>query len=178
MRNRIDQTGRFHLWLFTDADHAGSSTHAYSASGSILLAGTSYFPMSYNRKRQRACSRSTTEAETISLAGALYSEAVRAQEHLSSLVGEKVLITWHQDNMFTVQVIRTGWSVKLQHVNKTHKIDLTSLYDLSREPDIDLARYPTDQQAAHVFTQNLEFSKWNDALSMIGIFNPEEGTRS
>lgn len=28
--------------------------------------------------------------------------------------------------------------MKLQHVNKTHKIDLTSLYDLFREPDMDL----------------------------------------
>ena len=156
---RLDPDSPWELMLFTDADHSSSAEHPYSTSGSLLVigGGKSYFPVSFQSKRQTAVSRSTTEAEAISLATAIFQDAVPTVDHLTEILSQEVSLTCFQDNEATIAVVRNGWSIKLRHVTKTHKIDLASLHDVFKDPLTFLVHYcPTDQQAADVFTKNLE----------------------
>ena len=66
------------LELFVDADFAGENKDSKSTSGAFLrLAGThTSFPLMWSSKRQTSTSRSTTEAEVIAMASAVFGEAV------------------------------------------------------------------------------------------------------
>ena len=174
MRLKLDPDAEWKLWLFTDADHASKVDHGYSTSGSLLAiaGGGSFFPVTFQSKRQTACSRSTTEAEAIALASALFSDAIPAQQFISQLFGTQIPLTCHQDNTATIQVIRNGYSARLRHLGKTHKINVQGLYDAFKEPDISIQHCPTELQAADIFTKSLEVHKWQAALDMIGIFDP------
>ena len=176
MRLKLDPDAEWGLWLFTDADHASKVDHGYSTSGSLLAiaGGGSFFPITFQSKRQTACSRSTTEAEAIALASALFSDAIPAQEFMSQLLDSPIPLTCHQDNTATIQVIRNGYSARLRHLGKTHKINVQGLYDAFKEPDISIQHCPAEQQAADVFTKSLEVHKWQSALDMIGIFDPSK----
>ena len=141
----------------------------------MVAGGGSYFPIAFQSKRQTAASRSTTEAEAIALATALFGDAMPAQEFLANLFGEQVPIMCHQDNAdtATIQVIRNGYSARLPHLGKTHKINVHGLYDAFKEPDIMIQHRPTEQQAADIFTKCLDVQKWQHALDTIGIFDPK-----
>ena len=172
MRSYIgDPADELELVLFTDADHGGSIEHGYSASGGLLVVQgpNSWFPISWLSKRQSAVSRSTTEAEAISLATGLFDEGLPNQEFLSKILGRSILLRCKQDNTATIQVIRNGYSPRLRHVSKTHKIDLNGLYDAFREDDTVLEYVRTDSQAADIFTKSLPGPKWLPALGMLGI---------
>ena len=172
MRLKLDPDAEWNLWLFTDADHASKADHGYSTSGSCDLRWFILFPISFQSKRQTTCSRSTTEAEAIALATALFNDAIPAQQFLSQLLGSAIPLTCHQDNTATIQVIKNGYSARLRHLGKTHKINVQGLYDAFKEPDISIQHCPTEQQAADVFTKCLEVHKWTAALDMIGVFDP------
>ena len=78
----------------------------------------------------------------------------------------------HQDNTATIQVIRNGCSARLRHLGTTRKINVQGLYDAFKEPDIFVQHCPTETQASDVFTKCLDAHKWQNALSMLGIFDP------
>ena len=126
MKNTITGDGSdLEIMSFTDADHAGKVEHGYSTSGGFIAVtgpGTSV-PLMWLSKKQTICSRSTTDAETISLAHTVFTEAVPLQEHLSSLLSRQVFMRCEQDNSSTIQVIANGYSAKVRHCSKTHKID-------------------------------------------------------
>ena len=66
------------LLLFEDADFAGEVEHTKSTHGGFLVVAgpNSWFPISWLSKRQTSTSRSITEAEIVSLAASLFSEAL------------------------------------------------------------------------------------------------------
>ena len=172
MSNRVGDPGEaLELVLYTDADHGGSFEHGYSTSGGLLVVSgpRTWFPVTWMSKRQTAVSRSTTEAETISLAQSFFSDALPTQEFLSMILQRPVVLRCKQDNTATIQVIRNGYSPKLRHVSKTHKLDLNGLYDAFASADVFLEYVSTDRQAADVFTKALPGPKWGPALSMLGI---------
>ena len=100
----------------------------------MIGGGRSYLTISFHSKRQTAVSRSTTEAEAISLTTAVFQDAVPTGDYLDEILGQEISLTCFQDNAATIAVVRNGWSIKLRHVTKTHKIDLACLYDLCKNP--------------------------------------------
>ena len=84
-----DPADALKLLLFVDADFAGNTDNAKSTSGGYLvLAGpNSWFPLSWLSKRQSAVSRSTTEAEVVSLAASLHTEAIPMQDLFNLVLG-------------------------------------------------------------------------------------------
>ena len=108
MSLKFDPNVAWKVWLFTHADHAPKTDHCYSTLGSLLAiaGGRSFLPLTFQSKSQTACSRSPTEAETVALATALFSDAIPAQEFLSLLLGVNVPIICHQGNI--TQCIRNG----------------------------------------------------------------------
>ena len=80
------------LCLYTDADQASDMEHAQSTSGMILcLEGkNSFWPLSWGSKKQTFTSRSTTEAEMVSLSHGVFSEALPAQEFVEAITGKEI----------------------------------------------------------------------------------------
>ena len=122
------------LWLqlYTDADFAGDSGSSRSTSGGFLVVRgpNTFFPLAWICKRQTATSRSTTEAEMISMAASLFGECLLTLELLETLLGRKVDLVIEQDNQATILVAKAGYSPKLRHVSRTHKIDLGSIKEV------------------------------------------------
>ena len=96
------------LLLFVDADFAGSDDNMKSTSGGLLvLAGpNTWFPLMWLCKRQSRTARSTTEAEIVSLAMSLFSEALPTLSLWDLILGRKVDLIILEDNQATIKVAR------------------------------------------------------------------------
>ena len=165
-----DPFEELHLSLYTDADHSGDVEHAQSTSGMILcLEGeNSYWPLTWGSKKQTATSRSTTEAEIISLCTGVFGDALPAQEFLEKLANREVKLVCHQDNSAVIQIVHAGYSPKLRHVSKTHRVNLSSLYEVfEQDPFIRLQYINTELQKADVFTKALQPAKFPSALNLL-----------
>ena len=114
------------LQLYVDADFAGEKSDARSTSGGFLVlrgVGT-FFPLAWISKRQTSTSRSTTESEVISLAFSLYQEGLPSLQLWELLLQRSVKLRVMEDNQATILVVKKGYSPKLRHVSRTHKVNL------------------------------------------------------
>ena len=86
-----DPPGDLELWLYVDANFCGDSDNTRSTSGGwLILAGpNTRFPIAWVSKRQTATSRSTTEAETVSLGKTLFDEALPTLDLWELILGSK-----------------------------------------------------------------------------------------
>ena len=155
-----DPPEKLRLSSYTDADHASDVEHARSTSGMILcLEGENTFgPLVWGSRKQTATSRSTTEAEMISLCAGVFSEALPAQEFAEQLFGQEIVLQCFLDNSAVIQTVNAGYSPKLRHVSKTHRINLSSLYEVSEDPNVKLFYINTDQQRADISLRSRRLS--------------------
>ena len=122
-----DDPSELHLALYVDADFAGEKADAKSTSGGYLVpkGPNSFFPLAWLSTRQTSVSRSTTESEIVSLAHSLYQEGLPALSLWSELLGRHDLeLVIHEDNQATILVAKKGYSPKLRHISRTHKVNL------------------------------------------------------
>ena len=160
------------LSLYVDADFAGEKAHARSTSGGYLvLAGpNTFFPLAWVSKRQTSTSRSTTESEIVSLAHSLYSEGLPALSLWDTLLGRTMQMTVHEDNQATILIARKGFSPKLRHISRTHKVNLSCLAEQFEEGSgVDVQYIDTNLQAADIFTKQLPPAKWDNAIRLLGL---------
>ena len=164
-----DQPSDIKLRLYVDADFSGEVTDTKSTSGGylVLYGPRTFYPLMWLSKRQTSTSRSTTEAEVVSLAASLFSEAIPVMDLWDMLLGNrKIQLEIMEDNQATIKVVQKGYSAKLRNVLQTHKIDLGSIKEvLEREP-VSIEYIKTDEQAADVFTKALVPMKWDNALKL------------
>ena len=101
------------LELYVDADFAGEHTDAKSTSGAYLvLAGTqTHFPLMWSSKRQTSVSRSTTEAEVIAMASAVFGEAIPVLQLFETVLERQVNLIIQEDNQATIKVVERGYRV-------------------------------------------------------------------
>ena len=166
-----DKAQQLGLRLYTDADFAGEKSTARSTNGGLLaLVGPdSFFPLAWISKRQTATSRSTTEAEMISLAYGLFAEALPALSLWERILGRPMTLKCMQDNQATIIVAKRGYSPKLRHVARTHRVDLSSVAEVLEQDGCSIEYIQTHLQAADIFTKALGPQKWGPALKMIGL---------
>ena len=166
-----DRPADLHLALYVDADFAGDREDAYSTNGGwlVLRGPNTYFPMCWVSKKQTAVSRSTTESEVISLAHSLFLEALPMCALWDRLLGRDVDLYIHEDNEATIKIINKGFSAKLRHISRTHKVNLGSIKDEVDKKCNHLEYVDTKRQAADIFTKALDPQKWGPALDMINI---------
>jgi len=159
------------LRLYVDADFSGEREDARSTSGGflVLYGPHTWFPLAWVSKRQTATSRSTTEAEVISLAASLFSEALPAMSLWDRLLGRPVSLQVMEDNQATIKVVRKGYSAKLRHVSRTHKVNLSSIHEAITRDRVSVDYCKTDEQSADIFTKALPPNKWENALTLLGI---------
>ena len=62
-----------------------------------------------------------------------------------------------------------GYSNKLRHVSRTHKVNVGGLSELLEDPSIELSYIDTKEQAADIFTKALSPQLWGPALQMLGL---------
>ena len=113
--------------------------------------------------------RSTTESEVVSLAAGLYGDALPMLNMWDVLLGRDCELEVFEDNNATITVVRKGYSSKLRHINRTHKVNLSSLSEMFAKPGITLQYVATKEQAADIFTKGLSPGLWDSALKMLGI---------
>ena len=65
-----------------------------------------------------------------------------------------------------------GYSAKLRHLKKVHKLNLSALYELFNDPQVTLQYIKSALQRADPFTKALEPCKWNAALELLNIKPP------
>ena len=106
------------LRLYVDADFAGDRQDAKSTSGGflVLCGPNTFFPLSWICKKQTAVSRSTTEAEVISLAYSLFSEALPILQLWCRILKREVPLDVREDNEAIIEIIKKKGSAKLRHV--------------------------------------------------------------
>ena len=167
-----DPADKLVLRLYVDADFAGDRLDAVSTNGGylVLYGPNTFFPLAWVSKKQTATSRSTTESEVISLAYSLFSEALPTLTLWETLLGRSVELQVMEDNQATIRIVKNGFSAKLRHISRTHKIDLSSLSEQFRQANIKLDYIDTKEQAADIFTKSLEPAKWGAALDMLSIY--------
>ena len=123
----------------------------------MLKGPNSFFPFAWVSKRQTSVSRSTTESRIVSLAHSLYPEGLLALSLWSVLLGRDDLeLVIHEDNQATILVVKKGYSPRLRHVNRTHKVNLECISEqLAPGSGISIQYVETTQQAADIFTKAL-----------------------
>ena len=114
------------LWLFADADLASDPEHSRSTSGAflVIVGPSTWMPVSWMCCKQTSTAKSTTEAEGVSLTTALLQEAYPVLNLLELILGRDVTLRMKEDNTATIKVLKKGYSAKLRHVQRTHKLDL------------------------------------------------------
>ena len=108
-------------------------------------------------KRQRAVSRSTTEAEFVSLSTSLLTEAVLLLEICQHLITPEIVLNCYEDNQAVLAIIARGF-LKLRHLSKFHKINVASTCEVFNEPDINAEYIETLKQRADVLTKSFGVS--------------------
>ena len=165
-------TADLELSLYVDADLAGDPLTSKSTSGAYLVLtspGGTWFPVCWLSKRQTSTSRSTTEAECVALATALFQEALPMLTLFELILGRRMYLRIFEDNQATILICRNGYSPKLRHVSRTHKIDLGSTFEVLQDEWIILEYVKSESQAADPFTKALEPLKWPPALNLLGL---------
>ena len=74
-----------------------------------------------------------------------------------------------EDNQATILVARKGYSPKLQHITRTHKVNLGCLAEVLKDGTVTIEYVDTALQAADVFTKALVAQKWDNAIQLLGM---------
>ena len=115
-------------------------------------------------------SRSTTEAEVVSLTFFLYQEGLPSLTLWERLLGRPVELVLHEDIQATILVVKKGYSPKMRHIQRTRKVNLSALAEqLEPGTGVVIKYVATDLQAADIFTKELQPLKWDHALKLLGI---------
>ena len=129
-----DKQEDLELWLFVDADLASDIDNTKSTSGAfvVLVGPSSWMPITWLCSKQTSTAKSTTEAEGVALVTALLQEAYPILDLLEVLFDRKVTLRIKEDNTATIRVLKNGYSSKLRHVLRTHKLNLGVVKKASR----------------------------------------------
>jgi hypothetical protein len=167
----LDDPSQLELVLYVDADFAGDRQDAKSTSGGylVLQGPSAFFPICWTSKKQTSVSRSTTEAELVSLAYSLFGEAIPMLSLWERLLKRPVTLRILEDNEATIKVIKKGYSSKLRHLSRTQRVNIASIHESLLDPQVILQYVESSKQAADVFTKSLDPQKWGNALSLLGV---------
>ena len=131
MRAAVEPKAKPEILVFTDSDFASCPYTSRSTSGIIYVmwTGESYFPILWSSKKQASTARSTTEAELIAFAGALFGEALNLHTMAEHVSEQAIPIKFEQDNQAAIAVLQAGYSAKLRHVGRVHRVNIASIHE-------------------------------------------------
>ena len=74
-----------------------------------------------------------------------------------------------EDNAATLTILKNGFSVKLCHASRTHRIDVASLAETIKEQDMIAEYCSTDRQAADALTKVIQPHAWDRLLQLLSV---------
>ena len=115
------------LKLYADANFAGDKP---SFTLRCVHGPKTYLPMACRTKKQGCVSRSTPEAEVISLGAGMRTLAVPAIGVWEKLLGRAINVTALVDSEATLQIRPRGKDATLRRMPRVHDVSIASLHDL------------------------------------------------
>ena len=121
MRAAVEPDQAPTLLVYTDSDFASCPYTSKSTSGVVyvLRTGSSHFPLLRSWNKQSSTARSTTEAELIACASALFGEAPNLHTMIESLTEVRVPVSFQQDNQAAVTVIQSEYSASFVSLDES-----------------------------------------------------------
>ena len=172
---RVGKQGEVSVSAYTDADFGACPVSANSTSGVFLTINTGEykFPIVWCSKKQSSVARSTPEAEAISMASALFGETLNVQDTLQMLLQRPVPVTFEQDNEALIKILKSGYSFKLRHMGRVHRINIASMSELLGQDNVLCNYCATKTQIANGLTKVIAPCDWSHMLQQLCVEAPE-----
>ena len=87
------------------------------------------------------------------------------------LFNRKVELLVLEDNQATIKILEKGYSPKLRHVLRVHKVNLGCISELTTNNTIKIEYCRTDDQVADIFTKGVPPNKWPNAMDLLGVYS-------
>ena len=101
------------------------------------------------------------------MATAVFSEALPVMQLWETILERKIETIVCEDNQATIQVVQRGYSQKLRHISRTHKVNLGSLAEVFQDSHTKLRYTESSKQCADIFTKALEPHAWDNAIGLL-----------
>ena len=161
------------LIMSPDADLAGDLETAKSTSGLWIEVqsedGQRCWPIAWRSKRQGSTASSTCEAEYISMATALKSEALPLLDLFTLTLGRSVVLECREDNTQCIAAIKSGYSPALRHLPRTERIALSVAHETFADPCCVLQYQESALHKGDVFTKRLSPALFEIAIPRLGL---------
>ena len=117
------------LVLYRDADLAGDGTDSKSTSGMCLclLGPRTVMPLNAMSNYQTSVSKSTHEAERVSLDHAIHKLGLPALDLRECVMNRKFTLRVMEDNEAAIRVMVKGHNPNMRHMSRTQRIDISAL---------------------------------------------------
>ena len=123
----------------------------------------------WGSKAQRAVSRSTIEAEFVALSTALFGEAISLLAVCQRVIDPAFILKSFEGNQAVMAIIAKGYSPKLKHLAKFHRINVASTCEAFSAEDVLIQYIQTSHRKADVMNKALSVSIWSGVLGLLCI---------
>ena len=157
------------LVLYCDAELAASK----STSGMFMcLLGTrTFMPLNAMSKKQTSVSKSTPEAEIVSLDHAIYKLRLPALDFWECVVTRKFSLHVMEGNEAAIRVIVTSHNPNMRHMSRTQRVDISALNERYHAEDFRFVTCPSELEAGDILTKACTDAKlWTRNLMSLGHF--------
>ena len=105
-------------------------------------------------------------------------EGLPIQILLEEMLGKRLTLRCLIDNTQAIQAMRNGYSKRLRHLQRTHRVSIGVMHDLITDPDmmVEVVHVPTTEQKADIFTKALTPAAFQNAVAMLGLQRPSAET--
>ena len=122
-------------------------------------------------KKQTSVSKSTPEAEIVSMDHAIYKLGLPAMTLWERLLDRKITLRVMEDNEAAIRVIVTGHNPNMRHMSRTQRIDVSALNERYHAEDFRFVTCPSQFEAGDILTKACTDSRvWSRNLMSIGHF--------
>jgi len=157
---------------FVDADHAGQALSTRSTNGYAIYLedGNIRDLVDWSSKRQSTTALSTAEAELMAMSHGLkmtlahesfFEEAFGATDQIESII--------FCDNQTAIQAVENGYSIRMRHLTKAHRVNLGFIHDVFNCKRRKLLHVPTAENIADIFTKSLSPEPYRNLKSQIVV---------
>ena len=169
MHSTVSGEGPAEIHVFTDSDLASCPHTAKSTSGIVvqLVTGAGHFPVMWQSKKQTSVARSTPEAECIAMASALFGDVINLQTFLQGALRSPVPVKFYQDNQTVLKILETGYSAKLRHLPRVHKVNIASMSEIFEDPEYSAEYIRSNEQVANGLTKIIAPIEWGSMLEQL-----------
>ena len=128
-------------------------------------------PLNAVSKKQTSVSKSTPEAEIVSVDHAIYKLGLPAMTLWERLLNRKITFRVMEDNEAAIRVIVTGHNPNMRHMSRTQRIDVSALNERYHAEDFRFITCPSQFEAGDILTKACTDSRvWSRNLMSIGHF--------